>query len=83
MRRFHRSTLAGALVAGGLALFFVGPVAVAVVMLRCCDDSTGPTAGAWLVMALLLLAAVGTASALGGLLAAALRRGWKSRRPRR
>ena len=55
---------------GAVAAFvLVGPVAVAVVMLRCCSDSTGPTIGAWLVLAALLAVVVAIAALLGALLA--------------
>ena len=83
MRRFHWSTIVGALIAGGLALVFVGPVAVAVVILRCCSDSTRPTAGAWLVLGLILVLVIGVAAALGGMAARALRSAWSAVRRRR
>jgi hypothetical protein len=74
MRRVHPATLVGAVLAGGAALLGLGPVAVAVVMLRCCDDAAGPTAGAWLVLGTVLAALVALAALLGALLARLARR---------
>ena len=66
MRRPHWSALAGALILGLGALLTLGPVVVAVLMLRCCDDSTGPTWEAWALLLVLLAGVVGLAAALGG-----------------
>jgi len=69
VRRFHWSIYAGGAVGALLALVFVGPVAVAVVLLRCCDDSRGPTLLAWLVIGLVVAGGMLLAAAAGGLLA--------------
>lgn len=65
--------------AGGLVAFVtLGPIAVAVVLLRCCDSARGPSAGAWALMATLVLVVTIGAAVLAGLLAA-----WVSRTLRR
>ena len=74
MRRLHWSTVVGAAIMGTLALVTLGPVAVAVMMLRCCGDTgTGPGAGAWIVVTLLVAALVAAAAVVGGLAARLLR----------
>ena len=74
MRGFHRSVYAAALAGAVAALLFLGPIGVAVVMLRCCSDSTGPTLGAWIVLGVLLLVVVGLAALAAGFLAWLVRR---------
>jgi hypothetical protein len=69
MKRFHWSTILGAVLMGGLALVTLGPIAVAAIMLQCCSDSTGPTAGAWIVVALIVAVMVAVAAVVGGLAA--------------
>ena len=67
MRRLHWSTLLGAAVFGTAALALIGPVAVAVVLLRCCDASSRPGWGAWAIV-LGLVALVTTVAAVAGAL---------------
>jgi hypothetical protein len=74
VRRFHRSTLVGAILFAVVALVVLGPVTVAVLLLRCCDDSTGPTWGAWVLLAILVACVMLAAAVVGGLTAALLRR---------
>ena len=69
MRRFHWSVYASAAVGAVAAFLVIGPVAAAVVMLRCCSDSSGPTLAAWAVLAGILAVAVLVAALLAGLLA--------------
>ena len=73
VRRHHWSVYLAAAVGAAAALVLVGPIAVAVVMLRCCSDSTGPTAMAWLVLGALLLGIVAVAAVVAGLAWAGLR----------
>jgi ABC-type enterobactin transport system permease subunit len=73
MRRFHWSTILGAVVMGALALLTLGPIAVAALMLRCCSDSTGPELGAWIAILLVLALIVAAAAVVGGLAARLLR----------
>lgn len=75
--RLRRSTIAGMVVAGLLALALVGPVAFAVVSLRCCPGSSGASAGAWVVVGLVVVAVVALAAACGGALVALTRRAYK------
>ena len=74
MRRWHWSTRLGAAVFGLAALLLLGPVTVAVLLLRCCDDSTGPSLWAWALLIGLLLCLTMAAAAIGGAAAALLRR---------
>ena len=80
MRRYHWSTLLGALLGGLATLLLLGPVVVAVLVLRCCSDSTGPTWGAWALLLALLAATVAVGALVGGALGALLRRGAASLR---
>ena len=74
MRRTHWSTKLGAAVLALATLVLAGPVTVAVLMLRCCDDSTGPTAGAWVLLLTLLLLLTLVAAAIGGALGSLVHR---------
>ena len=74
MRRLPRSVYVVGAVGAVAAVVLVGPVAVAVVMLRCCSDSTGPTATAWLVLGAILAAIAAVAAAAAGLAWAWVRR---------
>jgi hypothetical protein len=74
MKRLHWSTLAGAAVLGAVALLTLGPVTVAVLMLRCCSDSTGPGWGAWSLLLGLLALLVAVAAAAGGVVGSLIRR---------
>lgn len=74
VRRFHWSTLVGAVSFSLAALLLLGPVVVAVLLLRCCDDSTGPGPAAWALLWSLLAALALLAALLGGLIARLLRR---------
>ena len=71
MRRWsslHRSTQLAAATGAALALILLGPVAVAVVMLRCCDDARGPGIAARIVVGLVVLViAIGVGTASGAL----------------
>lgn len=66
-RRVARATLVGGFAGALLTTLMVGPIAAAVVLLRCCDDSRGPDPMAWVVigMVVLLLAAAGAAVGAG------------------
>lgn len=81
--RFHRSTIAGMVVAGLLALLVLGPVSFAVLSIRSTPQSTGATTGAWITVGIVLLLVVAAAAAAGGALVAAARRvfGRKHRSP--
>jgi hypothetical protein len=73
-RRLHWSVYVAGLVGAVAALVVVGPIAAAVVMLRCCSDSTGPGIGAWLVLGAVLAAVLLVAAFLAGTLASWIRR---------
>ena len=72
--RFHRSTIIGMVVAGGLAFLVLGPVSFAVLSLRSTQESTGATAGAWIIVGIMVPLMVAAAAAAGGVLVAAVRR---------
>jgi hypothetical protein len=72
--RWHWSTRLGAAIFGLAALLILGPVTVAVLLLRCCDDSTGPSIWAWALLLALLLCLTLAAAALGAAAVALLRR---------
>jgi hypothetical protein len=55
-------------------LLVFGPISFAVLMLRCCDHSRGATAGAWVVIGLVLLVSALAAGTLTALIVAAIRR---------
>lgn len=79
--RFRRSTVAGMLVAGLLALLVLGPIAFAVLSLRSTPESSGATTGAWITVALVLALVVAGAAAAGGALVVLGRRMLARRRP--
>ena len=81
--RFHRSTIAGMVVAGLLAFLVLGPVSFAVLSMRSTPQSTGATTGAWITVGIVLVLVVAAAAAAGGALVAVARRvfGRKDRRP--
>lgn len=72
--RFHRSTIIGMVVAGLLALLVLGPVSFAVLSMRSTPESTGATAGAWIIVGIMVLLMVAAAAAAGGTFVAAVRR---------
>ena len=76
-RRFHWSVHAAAAAGALVGLLVLGPIVAAVVMLRCCSNSTGPGIGAWIVLGVVLAAVVLVAALLGGMLAWWVRRLWK------
>jgi len=82
-RRLHWTTRVAAIVGGIAGFLLLAPISAAVVMLRCCDSSHGPSAGAWVVMGILVTLGALAAAAVAALLAATLRRLWlsASRRP--
>jgi hypothetical protein len=57
-RKIHRSTLSAAAVGAVIALVALGPIVVAAVILRCCDDESGPARDDWIKLLLLLGLAV-------------------------
>jgi hypothetical protein len=62
-------------VIGGVATLLVfGPIAVAVLMMRCCEQSRGASAGAWVIIGIVLLVAALAAAVLTGAIAAGVRR---------
>lgn len=66
----HRSTKIGMITAGLLALALLGPISFAVLSLRSTPESSGASAGAWIVVGILLVLVVATAAAAGGALVA-------------
>jgi len=82
-RRLHWTTRVAAVLGGVAGLLILAPISAAVVMLRCCDATHGASAGAWVVMGILVTLATLAAAAVTALLAAALRRLWlgANRRP--
>lgn len=72
--RFHKSTIIGMAVAGLLAFLVLGPVSYAVLSMRSTPEATGPTAGAWTTIAIVLALVVAGAAAAGGALVALARR---------
>ena len=64
--RFRRSTVIGMAAAALLAVGAVGPVAFAVLSMRSTPESGGASAGAWIVIGLVLLLVAGVAAAAGG-----------------
>jgi hypothetical protein len=81
-RRLHLSTRVAAILGAAATFLALGPIAVAVVLLRCCDDVRGPSAGAWVVIAVVLLVSALAAGTMMALLVAATRRLWlRSRTP--
>jgi hypothetical protein len=67
--------------AGLLALALLGPVSFAVLSMRSTPESRGASAGAWIVVGILLVLVVAAAAAAGGALVALGR--WAYRRMRR
>lgn len=72
--RFHRSTKIGMIAAGLLAFALLGPVSFAVLSLRSTPESRGASAGAWIVVGIVLVAVVAGAAAAGGALVSVARR---------
>jgi hypothetical protein len=68
--RLHRTTLAGTVIGGVLAIFYLVPVAFAVLILRSTSDSHGASTGAWVVIWIVVALVVLAAAALGGALVA-------------
>ncbi|HEX8393434.1 MAG TPA: hypothetical protein VF665_13905 [Longimicrobium sp.] len=68
--RPQRTTLAGAVIGGVLAILFLVPVAFAVLMLRSTSDSHGAATGAWVVVWIAVVMVVAGAAAAGGAAAA-------------
>jgi hypothetical protein len=66
--QLDRATRIGAAIAGLIAFCFLGAVAFAVLSLRSNPDSTGATAGAWVVVGIGVLLASLAAAAAGGAL---------------
>ena len=64
--RFHRGTVIGMAAAALLALGVLGPIAFAVLSLRSTPESGGPSAGAWVVIGVVLLMVAAGAAAVGG-----------------
>jgi hypothetical protein len=64
--RFRRSTVIGMAIAALLALGVLGPVAFAVLSLRSTPESGGASAGAWIVIGIVLLMVAAGAAAAGG-----------------
>jgi hypothetical protein len=60
--------------AGLLALALLGPVSFAVLSLRSTPESRGASAGAWIVIGIVLVLAVAAAAAAGGMIVALARR---------
>ena len=73
-RSLHRSTRVAAVIGGAATLLVFGPIAVAVLMMRCCEQTRGASAGAWVVIGIVLLVAALAAAALTGAIAAGVRR---------
>jgi hypothetical protein len=63
-----------AVIGGAATLLVFGPIAVAVLMMRCCEQTRGASAGAWVVIGIVLLVAALAAAALTGAIAAGVRR---------
>ena len=72
--RLARGTIIGGVVGALLAVFATAPIAAAVVMLRCCDDSQGPDRMAWVVMGAIVVLVGLLGAAVGGAIAAGLAR---------
>lgn len=72
--RFRRSTVIGMAVAALLALGTLGPVAFAVLSMRSTPQSTGASAGAWIIIGIALLLVAAVAAAAGGAIVALGRR---------
>ncbi|MBB4639543.1 hypothetical protein [Longimicrobium terrae] len=68
--RLQRTTLAGAVIGGVLAVFYLVPVAFAVLILRSTSGSHGASTGAWVVIWIVVALVVLAAAALGGALVA-------------
>ncbi len=73
-RSGHAATFVGAVIAGVAALLLLAPIAVAVALLHGCDDATGPTLGGQIAIAAMIVAIVGGAAAVGGMLGGATAR---------
>lgn len=73
-RSWHPSTrwaaLAGAILGGAL----LGPATLAVLLLRCCEATRGPSAGAYVVLGVVLLAGSLLSAVVAGLAVMLLRR---------
>jgi hypothetical protein len=76
--QLNRGTRIGAAIAGLIAFCLLGAIAFAVLSLRSHPDSTGATAGAWVVMGIVVLLASLAAAAAGGALVALI--AWALRR---
>ncbi|HEV3052965.1 MAG TPA: hypothetical protein VGX50_21840, partial [Longimicrobium sp.] len=64
--RFRRSTVIGMAAAALLALGVLGPIAFAVLSLRSTPESGGASAGAWVVIGVVLLMVAAGAATVGG-----------------
>lgn len=64
--RLQRTTLAGAVIGGGLAILFLVPLAFAALILRFTSDSHGASTGAWVMIWMVVMIIVLVAAALGG-----------------
>jgi hypothetical protein len=73
-RALHKSTRVAAIVGGVATLLVFGPISVAVLMLRCCESSRGASAGAWVVIGVVLLVSALAAGTLTALIVAGIRR---------
>lgn len=82
-RGLSRWTWLAAIAGGLLALATLGPIAVAVVMLRCCDSARGPSAGAWVLLTAIVLIVTIGAAVIAGLLATWMTRKLRGRRTSR
>lgn len=72
--RFHRNTAIGMAAAALLALGVLGPIAFAVLSIRSTPENGGASAGAWIVIGIVLLVVATGAAAVGGAVVALGRR---------
>lgn len=72
--RLHRSTIIGMAIAGLLALLVLAPVSFAVLSMRSTPESSGASAGAWIVVGIMVLLGVAGCAVAGGIVVALARR---------